>query len=142
MNLPNLKEARVRSKDKVNIKRDDYVIPELYTDNELKTIVKRSSEILEIEIDEDDTKIYDPSIHGHHDIIVHESEIENGNGRRVRICAIVAALVFSLLFAAVVGMGLAWIYGIGAMWTIGERLCNGLISSSVCGKNSCNGGSK
>ena len=27
MNLPNLNEARIRTKEKVTIKRDDYIIP-------------------------------------------------------------------------------------------------------------------
>lgn len=31
----------------------------------------------------------------------------------------------------VVGMGLACVYGLGAMWTVGEILCNGIIASSV-----------
>lgn len=31
-----------------------------------------------------------------------------------------------------VGMGLAWVYGLGAAWTVGEILCNGIIASA-CG---------
>lgn len=31
----------------------------------------------------------------------------------------------------IVGFVLSWIYGIGACWTIGEILCNGIIASAV-----------
>lgn len=107
------------------IKSEDEITEEAI-ERETKREIEEDVTQYEIEIDEDDTKIYDPSIHGHHDIIVHESEIENGNGRRVRICAIVAALVFSLLFAAVVGMGLA-------LWDEGKSFAE--LKMAIVGQN-------